>query len=206
MEKEKSQALVYTTDFPFEKFSRLLPADLLEGCHLGVYTNHSTALIGIASLQAIGFDRVLYLCNTYWTGEEPNTDWLDEIKEVLELTPTDTQVRIVPFEPDFETVAADYHERMKSGKGVDALLGDGAGKEQGPDADGGRALEQGKLSLRRKLRLREAWKLSPEAGAVPGQESTAAPTREEDILRRLSQVRDVVSFFGEEAPGSGDQV
>lgn len=97
-------AIVYTRDFPWEEFAKLLPAHITEGTLLRCFSTHATAVSGIASLRALDYSQVLYVCNTYYTGEPANSDWLLELQELLELTPSSTRVRIVPFEPDFHLV------------------------------------------------------------------------------------------------------
>jgi hypothetical protein len=101
-------AIVYTRDFPWEEFALLLPAHITEGTLLRCFSNHAMAVSGIASLRALDYSQVLYVCNTYYTGEQANSDWLLELQELLELTPSRTRVRIVPFEPDFHSVVEKF--------------------------------------------------------------------------------------------------
>lgn len=193
MAEETKFAIVHTTDFPWEAFRELLPDELIARVKVGVYSNHANALAGIASLRALEFDRVVYVCNTYWTGEGSNTEWLEEVQEILELNPSNTRVRIVPFEPDFESVMHTLAEQIENSgdKGVQSLLGEMTEEERDEMKSTPPAVEKSRKGIRRLFRPAEAWKTG--AGKESGEYRYSKQARE--ALSGAGQVRDVISFF-----------
>ncbi len=194
-------AIVYTRDFPWEEFARLLPAHITEGTLLRCFSTHATAVSGIASLRALDYSQVLYVCNTYYTGEQANSDWLQELQELLELTPSRTRVRIVPFEPDFHSVVENFliaTVARPAGKTVNMSVNERmVHKEEDRVPDEPFQVDNITIGIKNGKSPAGQWKSGPK---LSKNRSDSESKGSQHHLLRLPQVQDSLEFFQHSKP------